>query len=118
MDTRQRSRLVEVLSFDGCPNEDAALEAVRAAVTATGAEAHVLVSRVASPEEAVERRFLGSPTVRVDGRDVEPGADERDAYVLACRVYPSEAGPAGVPDVRWIRAALESPAPPRASERQ
>lgn len=118
MNARRQARRVEVLSFEGCPNEDAAVEAVREVAERTGAEAEILVTRVATPEEAVERRFLGSPTIRVDGRDVEPGAEERTAYVLACRVYPGEHGPVGVPDARWISAALESPGGGRASERR
>jgi hypothetical protein len=51
-------------------------------------------------------RFLGSPTIRVNGRDVEPGADDRETFVLACRVYRTEAGISGQPLDAWIRAAL------------
>lgn len=61
---------------------------------------------VADLEAAARLRFLGSPTIRVDGRDVEPGADERREFVLSCRVYRSEGGAAGHPDESWIRAAL------------
>jgi hypothetical protein len=53
-------------------------------------------------------RFLGSPTVRVDGRDVEPGADERDEFALACRVYRTQDGLRGQPDPEWITAALRA----------
>ncbi|HET8892570.1 MAG TPA: hypothetical protein VFM96_00535 [Gaiellaceae bacterium] len=48
-------------------------------------------------------RFLGSPTVRVNGRDVEPGADEREGFAFGCRVY---ANGAGLPDERLVRDAL------------
>lgn len=51
----------------------------------------------------VEILYFGSPTVRVNGRDVEPGADERDHFAFGCRVY--DAG-AGVPDERLLRYAL------------
>ena len=51
-------------------------------------------------------RFLGSPTVRVNGRDVEPGADDRDDYVFSCRIYRNQGGVSGQPDERWLRAAL------------
>lgn len=61
---------------------------------------------VHDPTAAKRLRFLGSPTIRVDGRDIEPGADERIEYVLACRVYRTEHGAAGVPDERWLRDAL------------
>ena len=42
---------------------------------------------VPDPDAAKRLRFLGSPTVRIDGRDVEPGAGHRDDFVLACRVF-------------------------------
>lgn len=57
-------------------------------------------------ETARRLRFLGSPTVRVDGRDVEPGADERSDYVLSCRIFRTEEGLRGQPNERWIRKAL------------
>ena len=59
-------------------------------------------------EAAVSERFLGSPTIRVDGRDVQPGADERTGYTLACRLYRAEQGLAAQPDERWLRAALSA----------
>ena len=61
---------------------------------------------VADADSAARLRFLGSPTVRVDGRDVEPGASERYEFVLSCRVYRTERGLAGQPDEAWIRHAL------------
>jgi len=57
-------------------------------------------------EAARNLRFLGSPTVRVNGRDVEPGAEERPDFTLSCRVYRSEQGFAGQPPERWVRQAL------------
>jgi hypothetical protein len=58
-------------------------------------------------EEAQERRFLGSPTLRVDGRDVEPGADERTDFGMKCRLYLSEEGLRPAPSDEVIAAALE-----------
>jgi hypothetical protein len=68
-----------------------------------------MIELVNVPDDAfaTRRRFLGSPTVRVDGQDVEPGAEERSEFVLACRVYSTEQGLAGRPDARWIRDMLE-----------
>jgi hypothetical protein len=42
----------------------------------------------------------------VDGRDIEPGADERSDYALACRVYRTADGVSGTPDMSWLRAAV------------
>jgi hypothetical protein len=71
------------------------------------ADASSLVDRdLLEGQVQVELRFLGSPTIRVDGRDVEPGAEERQEFVLSCRVYRTERGLAGQPDEAWIREAL------------
>jgi hypothetical protein len=97
---------VEILYFDGCPNHEPA----RAVVERVAAELHLDPSidsvEVVDSGSVAELRFLGSPTIRVDGRDVEPGAEERHEFVLACRVYRSERGLAGRPEEAWIREAL------------
>jgi hypothetical protein len=54
-------------------------------------------------------RFLGSPTVRVNGRDVDPDAVDRTDYGLKCRIYrPDHPGESQLPPEEWIRAALEA----------
>ena len=101
--------VIEVLYFDGCPNHASALAQVERLVDELGVEAKIEPVRVESIEDAERKRFLGSPTIRVDGRDVEPGADERTDYALACRVYRTGAGETGEPDEFWIRSALSNP---------
>ena len=98
--------LIEVLSFDGCPHSGSTLELVERVVDALQVEASVRIVNIPDVDAAVEHRFLGSPTIRVNGRDVEPGADERTDYTLACRIYASEHGLAGQPDEKWVRDAL------------
>jgi hypothetical protein len=100
--------LVEVLTFEGCPHAEPALELVRRVVTAAGVAATVRRVDVPDPEAAAAQRFLGSPTIRVNGLDIEPGAGERDEYVLSCRVYRTENGLKGEPDQRWLRNALHA----------
>jgi hypothetical protein len=101
---------VELLYFAGCPHRRQAAAAVAEAARATGVRAEGRVTRVADPGAAVRRRFLGSPTVLVAGRDVEPGAGKRSGYALACRAYESETGRAWFPPVEWIVAALREAA--------
>jgi hypothetical protein len=58
-------------------------------------------------DQAAHRlRFVGSPTILVNGHDIEPGAAERRDYGLACRIYRTAAGTAGQPDPEWLRRAL------------
>ena len=62
-------------------------------------------------ESAAEReRFLGSPTLRVDGVDIDPGAGERTDYGLKCRLYPTNQGLRGAPPDEWVLDACSTPA--------
>ena len=97
---------VDILYLEGCPSYEGTLRAVERVAERLGVEPDVRLVRVAGEADAERMRFLGSPTVRVDGRDVEPGADERAEYVFACRVYRDGGRLTGEPPERWIRDAL------------
>lgn len=98
--------LVEILSFEGCPNGDAAVSLVEDVSSELSVDPEIRVVTVADAEDAVGKRFLGSPTVRVNGVDVEPGADGRADFVMGCRVYRTAAGYAGTPAATWVRSLL------------
>jgi hypothetical protein len=57
---------------------------------------------------AVAERFLGSPTVRVDGVDVEAGAEKRCDFGLKCRLYSTTPGLQGTPPEEWVLRALKA----------
>jgi hypothetical protein len=97
---------IEVLYFDGCPNHEQLVDRVRELAAEHGVRAAIEPVRIASDEQAQVQRFLGSPSLRVDGSDVEPGADERSDYGLKCRLYRGASRLTGSPDDAWIRAAL------------
>jgi hypothetical protein len=89
---------VQVLFFDGCPNHEALLPHLRELLDAGLAEGtDIELVRVEDDEAAARLRFLGSPTVRIDGRDVEPGAGERTDFGLKCRLFATPDGLRGVP---------------------
>jgi hypothetical protein len=97
---------VEILYLEGCPHHEPARMIVERLARQLQIEPEIRLVEVADPDAAVELRFLGSPTVRVDGVDVEPGAEERHDFALACRIYRSEGGVAEQPDETWVRDAL------------
>jgi hypothetical protein len=97
---------IEVLYFDGCPSHEAFLPHVRELLAQAQVDVTVEQRRVGSAEDAQRQRFLGSPTLRIDGIDVEPGADERRDYALTCRLYPTENGLRGMPSDEWVLDAL------------
>ena len=98
--------LVEILYFDGCPNHEGALMLVERLATELRLDPEIRLVNVPDPETATRLRFLGSPTVRIGERDVEPGAEERTEFALSCRVFRTDRGFAGQPDERWVRDAL------------
>ncbi len=100
---------VELLYFDGCPSYEMLLPRVRALLDELGAGDALTLRRIESENAAVAERFLGSPTVRGDGRDVDPGAAERDDFGLKCRLYRTDAGLEHTPPDRLIREAVSRP---------
>jgi hypothetical protein len=97
---------IEVLYFDGCPNHAPTVERVKQMAGDLSVQAKVEEIEVTSLDQAQQLRFLGSPTVRVNGLDIDPSARQRTNYGLSCRVY---SGVFGVPPDDLIMAALQSP---------
>jgi hypothetical protein len=98
--------LIEVLTFPGCPNRDGAVALATRVRDQLGSAAEVRVIDIADQSVAEQGRFLGSPTIRVDGRDIEPGAEGQEEYVHACRLYRVGHSLRGLPDEDWLRQAL------------
>ena len=104
---RRRKRAVgRDPDFEGCPNYLGARELVERVAADLGIEAEVRLVEVQTPADAQRLRFLGSPTIRLNGRDVEPDADKRREFAHSCRVYRTVDGFAGQPSERWVREAL------------
>jgi hypothetical protein len=73
-----------------------------------GIELDLELIAVTDEDSARRLRFLGSPTVRVDGQDIEPAARDRTGAALSCRIYQTEYGASGFPDPELLRAALNA----------
>lgn len=97
---------VELLYFDGCPNHEALLPRLRELMDGADVSAQIMLRRVPDDAAAQRERFLGSPTVRIDGRDVEPGAEQRRDFGMKCRLYSTPAGLRGTPPEEWLLDAL------------
>ncbi len=98
---------VELLYFDGCPSYEKLLPRLHALLDDVGARDALTLRRIESDDAAVAERFLGSPTVRVEGQDVDPGAAERDDFGLKCRLYATPEGLRGMPAEESVLRALE-----------
>jgi hypothetical protein len=92
---------IEVLYFDGCPNYLPATERVRAVVRQEGVSAEVSEIEVKDLSQAKALAFPGSPTIRINGLDIDPALGGSVDAGFACRRYPG-----GLPSEEMIRAAL------------
>jgi hypothetical protein len=103
---------VSFLYYEECPSHDLALERLCEVVAEEGISREVEVINVETEDQARELRFVGSPTIRVDGQDIDPPSDTR--YVLTCRAYRLEDGRISpLPSKDIIRRALRSVAKSR-----
>jgi len=97
---------IEILYFEGCPNHRPALERVQELLREESMSAEISQIRVCDPALAREIGFLGSPSVRVNGLDVEPAARAAHEYGMMCRTYVIDGGREGLPSREMIRQAL------------
>jgi hypothetical protein len=102
-------RVVEFLYWDGCPSHPQALAELRAAMADVGLDpSTVVVREIHTQAESQQEHFAGSPTIRVNGVDVQPPGEE--PFGLACRVYHRRDGRVSpTPDPADVHDALVSP---------
>ena len=96
---------VRLLSFEGCPNALPAQELIEAVIHDLGIEASVIHTRVNSEEDADKYQFLGSPTIQVDGKDIEKSR-RSEKSLFGCRIYKSADLQTGVPPRQMLEAAI------------
>ena len=77
---------IELLFWEGCPSYPEALELLESVLAERGDGTPVELREVRSQAEAEELAFPGSPTIRFDGRDVDP-VGEHARPSLTCRIY-------------------------------
>ena len=97
---------IEVLYFAGCPNHKPAVERVRQVLAEEGLSAEVLEVNVSQPSIAQNVGFLGSPSIRVNGLDVEPEARGARTYGMMCRMYAVNGRREGLPSREVLRQAI------------
>lgn len=81
-------------------------DALRLALEATDVECEVTYTEVDGMEDARNKRFLGSPSIRVGGIDVEYGEREPDEYQAGMRYYNTPEGWKPFPHARLIANAI------------
>jgi hypothetical protein len=100
---------VELLWWRGCPSWERALQILRAEMKAAGLDPGTIeVTEIEADAEAERRDFPGSPTIRIDGRDIQP-VGPTEPRGLTCRVYHLRDGRISpLPDPADVRDALRA----------
>ena len=96
---------IEVLYVAECPSHPAAKKLVREVLNAEGVSAEIREVLVTDDHMATELAFLGSPTIRVNGRDVAGESSNPKRFGLSCRLYPGSTE-IGLPPVELVRRAV------------
>jgi len=102
---------VEVLYVEDCPSHAQAVAMLAAILDAEGIAPDIHQVLVRDETMARELTFRGSPTIRIDGRDVagEPAAPAAKAgeFGVCCRLY--QGSPQlGVPPAAMVRRAVQA----------
>jgi protein-disulfide isomerase len=95
---------IEVLHVPNCPNHAVALARLREILPAESFQKHVNEVLVNDAAMAQLLKFPGSPTIRVNGKDVEPHNEQAALFGLMCRLYSDGSG---APSQKKLRAAIE-----------
>ena len=102
--------IIDLLYFDGCPNHGPTLDLIADVLVAERILAEVREIQVADESDVRKNKFLGSPTIRVDGVDIEPHARSLNRYAMTCRVYHGGDCMTGTPPRQLIEDAIRSAA--------
>lgn len=97
---------IEFLYFRGCPNHEAARKLLVEVLRENQIKITLHNMRIDSRDEAVAKRFLGSPTIRINGMDIDPSAEHRADFGMQCRVYLAGGKYTGMPSKEMICSAL------------
>jgi len=98
---------IELFYFDGCPNHEKALELLNDCLKELSLDVPVERIKVESPEAAERLRFLGSPSIRIDGKDLEYDDETGMEYSMRCRRYQHDSEMLGYPPREMIMKALK-----------
>lgn len=98
--------IIELLYVEDCPSVAHVLLRIERILKQAAIPGDIVLRQIADPDQARHERFLGSPSIRVAGHDIEPGAESRTDYGIKCRLYPSSTGTSGQPPERWLHGAL------------
>lgn len=99
---------IQFLYYEECPSHDKALERLQQILTEENLKPPIEVIKVETEQQAQDLKFVGSPTILVNGEDIDPPPADA-AYNLTCRAYQLENGRISpLPSPEMIRRKLQA----------
>ena len=96
---------ITLLYFEGCPSWKPALENLQKVVETGKIPVEIELLKIEDAEQAQKEKFLGSPSIQVDGIDLWP--QEQNTYRISCRLYQTPAGLQSSPTIEMLRQRLK-----------
>ncbi len=97
---------IRFLYFKGCPNVKPALKLLKEVLKEKGIKDKIEVIEIKSEADAKRYKFLGSPSIQINGLDIEK-EKRKSPPVFGCRIYKTDDGYSGIPPKQMIIKALK-----------
>ena len=99
---------IRFLYYEDCPSHETALERLQMVMNQENISSEVEVIKVETEDQANSWKFVGSPTILINGEDIVPPPEDAQ-YNLTCRAYRLENGRISpLPSEIMIRDALQA----------
>ncbi len=96
---------IAILTFNACPNREPTQRLLEHTLAELGLNVPVRVVDINDVEQAEQHHFLGSPTIQINGRDIEVGRRSDEAS-FSCRVYKTPNKSSGIPPKDMLVQAI------------
>jgi len=100
------NNIAEILYTDACPFWKETLNTINEVMKELNISLTVKKTKITTDEEAKRHKFPGSPTVRINGVDIDPAAKETAGYI-GCRIYMYEGQTYEYPPKQMIKTAIK-----------
>lgn len=98
---------IEVLYFEGCPNHSPTVELLRDTLNTFGCQDGIHQIEIRTQAEAEALEFVGSPSIRINGADIEPWVRSAKRFGLSCRTYFDGKHHSGIPSRELLHRAMK-----------
>lgn len=105
--TKREMVKIAILFIKGCPGYTYTKKYIEEIIADEAIDAEISLIQIDNDEDARRLHFIGSPTVRVNGMDVEKGFSHTKDYGVRSRIYNVEGKPSGYPSKSMIRSAIK-----------